>query len=126
MLIYNNTKYLGVLDSYSFKVADTLEEIPIFDDRVISTIPNQTTAVENGSILRFIIRGNAPPEAQSDGLAVNAYTIEGNPVKVLEVSDESQKASFVVDLREGAEYILMAIATWLPHGKNKRICFIHL
>ena len=110
-----------MLDSYSFRVAETLEEIPIFNDTVISTVPNQTITVENGSIIRFEIKGNAPPEAQSDALAVNAFTIEGMPVKVLKVSDESDITSFVVDLEPDREYILMAIATWLPQQGFEKI-----
>lgn len=121
VMTYNNTEHLGVLDSYSFKVSETLGEIPIFNDTITSTVPNQTITIENGSVIRFAIRGNAPPEAQSDALAVNAYTIEGKPVKVLKVADESQKTSFVVDLNESREYILTAIATWLPEEDTERI-----
>jgi hypothetical protein len=82
-----------VLDSYSFRLAETLGEIPIFNDTVVSTIPNQTITV-----VLFEIKGNASPEAQSDALAVNTFTIDGKPVKVLKVSDESDRTSFVVDL----------------------------
>lgn len=104
-----------------------LGEIPIFNDMVISTLPNQTISGENGSILRFAIKGNAPPEAQSDSLAVNVYTIEGIPVKVLQLVDKSQRTSFVVDLEKEREYILMAAATWFTstrHWENKRLCSI--
>jgi hypothetical protein len=121
VMVYNNAEYPGVLDSYSFRVAETLSEIPIFNDTVISTIPNQTIAIEDDSVIRFTIKGNAPPEAQSDALAVNAYTIEGRPVKVLKVADESDRTSFVVDLATGREYILMAVATWLPQQGIERI-----
>ncbi len=121
VMIYNNTEYSGVLDSYSFRVSDTLGDIPVFNDTVTSTIPDQAITVENGSVVRFVIKGNAPPEAQSDGLAVNAYTIEGKPVKVLKLVDESQKASFVVDLNEKRDYILMAFATWLPQEDTENI-----
>jgi hypothetical protein len=121
VMVYKNTEYPGVLDSYSFKVAETFREIPIFNDTVTSTIPNQTITVENGSVVRFAIKGNAPPEARSDGLAVNAYTIEGKPVKVLKVADESQKTSFMVDLDAEREYILVAIATWLPQEGIEKI-----
>jgi hypothetical protein len=121
VMVYNNTEYLGMLDSYSFRVAETLEEIPFFNDTIISTIPNQTIVVENGSVIRFEIKGNAPPEAQSDALAVNAYTIEGKPVKVLKVADESDRTSFIVDLEPDKEYILMVIATWLPQQAIEKI-----
>jgi hypothetical protein len=120
IMIYNSTEYPGVLDSYSFRVADTFNEIPVFNDTVTSTIPNETIAVENGSILEFVIKGNAPPEARSDALAVNAYTIEGSPVKVLKVADKSQRTSFMADLKAG-EYILTAIATWFPQQNTERI-----
>lgn len=109
------------MDSYSFKISETLGEIPIFNDTITSTVPNQTITIENGSVIRFAIRGNAPPEAQSDAFAVNAYTIDGKPVKVLEVADESQKTSFVVDLNESREYILTAIATWLPEEDTEKV-----
>lgn len=121
VMIHNNTKYAGALDSYSFSTAQSIGEIPLFNDAINSTIPNQTVTVEKDSVLRFAIKGNAPPEAQSDSLAVNAYSIKGNPIKVLKVANESQKTSFVVDLPEGAEYILMAIATWLPQENAERI-----
>jgi hypothetical protein len=121
ILIYNNTEYYGVLDSYSFEKAETMNNLPLFDDKVISTIPNDSITVKNGSIVKFSIKGNAPPEAQSDSLSVNAYTINGKPVKVLKVADESQKTSFVVDLQEGREYILMAVATWLPEEDTEKI-----
>ena len=121
VMLYNNTEYLGVLDSYSFRVAETLGEISIFNDTVVSTIPNQTITVENGSVIRFEIKGNSPPEAQSDALSVNAFTIEGKPVKVLKVADESDRTSFVVDLEPDREYILMAIATWLPQQGFEKI-----
>ena len=100
---------------------ETINQLPLFDDKVISTIPNDSITVKNGSIVKFSIKGNAPPEAQSDSLSVNAYTINGKPAKVLKVADESQKTSFVVDLQEGREYILMAIATWLPEENNENI-----
>ena len=56
VMIHSNIQYSGVLDSYSFRVAEILGEIPIFNDMVISIIPNQTITVENGSILRFVIK----------------------------------------------------------------------
>lgn len=121
VMIHNNTDYAGALDSYSFSTAQTIEGIPVFNDDINSTIPNRTVTVEKDSMLRFAIKGNAPPEAQSDSLAVNAYSINGNPVKVMEVANESQKTTFVVDLPEGAEYILMAIATWLPQENAEKI-----
>lgn len=121
VMIHNNTEYAGALDSYSFSTAKSIGGIPVFNDAINSTIPNQTVTVEKDSVLRFAIKGNAPPEAQSDSLAVNAYTINGNPVKVLEVAKESQKTTFVVDLPEGTEYILMAIATWFPQENAERI-----
>ena len=93
----------------------------MFNDKITSTLPNQTITVEKGSTIRFTIKGNAPPEAQSDSLSVNAYTINGKPAKVLKVADELQKTSFVVDLQEGREYILMAIATWLPEEDTENI-----
>jgi hypothetical protein len=71
------------------------------------------------SVIRFEIKGNAPPEAQSDALAVNAFTVEGKPVKVLKVADELDRTSFVVNLEP--EYILMAIATWLPQQGFEKI-----
>ena len=121
ILTYNNTEYYGVLDSYSFEKADTMKQLPLFNDKVISTIPNNSITVKNGSIIKLAIKGNAPPEAQSDSLSVNAYTINGKPAKVLKVADELQKTSFVVDLQEGREYILMAIATWLPEEATEKI-----
>lgn len=121
IMISNNTEYNGILDSYSFEKIDTLGELPVSIDKVTSPLPNQSIAVKKGSIIEFAIKGNAPPEAQSDTLAVNAYRINGNPIKVLEVADESQKTSFVVNLDEGTEYILMAIATWLPQETAESI-----
>ena len=121
ILIYNNTEYYGVLDSYSFEKAETIKQLPLFNDKVTSTIPNNSITVKNGSIVKFAIKGNAPPEAQSDSLSVNAYTINGKPVKVLKVADQSQKTSFVVDLQGGREYILMAVATWLPEEDTEKI-----
>jgi hypothetical protein len=94
--------------------ASTLGNLPIFNDTITSTVPIKSVDIEKGSTVSFAIKGNAPPEAESDSLAVNVYTIEGKPVKVLKVADELSKTPFTVDLDEGREYILMAIATWFP------------
>lgn len=124
VMIYNNTEYQGALDSYSFGKTNTLRNLPMFNDTITSTLPTKAILVEGGSTVSFAIKGNAPPEAQSDTLAVNAYTINGKPVKVINVAsdDESQKTHFAVDLEDkGKEYILMAIATWLPEENTENI-----
>lgn len=124
VMVYNNTEYRGALDSYSFSKTNTLRNLPMFNDTITSTLPTKAVIVERGSTVSFAIKGNAPPEAQSDTLAVNAYTINGKPVKVLNVAsdDESQKTFFGVDLEdEGKEYILMAIAMWLPEENTENI-----
>ena len=124
VMIYNNTEYQGALDSYSFGKINTLRNLPMFNDTITSTLPTKAVIVERGSTVSFVIKGNAPPEAQSDTLAVNAYTINGKPIKVLNIAsdDKSKKTHFVVDLEDkGKEYILMAIATWLPEENTENI-----
>ena len=118
----NNKEHKGVLDSYSFGKSETLNQIPVFNDKVTATIPDKSITLEKGSIVRFVVEGNPSPESPPDGLAVTAYTEKGNPVKVLKVNDNKseKETSFIIDLNEG-EYILMAVATWLAEGSKEVI-----
>lgn len=117
IMIYNNTEYDGILDSYSFGKTESMMSLPTANDKITATIPNQTIAVEQGSKLYFMMKGITLSEAQPDGVSATAYTISGEPANVLRVIDEPNKSnktiSLTVDLNRG-EYILMATAIWLP------------
>lgn len=117
IMIYNNTEYDGILDSYSFGKTESMMSLPTANDKITATIPNQTIAVEQGSKLYFMMKGITLSEAQPDGVSATAYTISGEPAGVLRVIDEPNKSnktiSLTVDLNRG-EYILMATAIWLP------------
>lgn len=117
IMIYNNTEYDGILDSYSFGKTESMMSLPTSNDKITATIPNQTIAVEQGSKLYFMMKGITLSEAQPDGVSATAYTISGEPAAVLRVIDEPNKSnktiSLTVDLNRG-EYILMATAIWLP------------
>ena len=122
MINDNNKEHKGVLDSYSFVNTEKLNQIPVFNYKVTATIPDKSITLEKGSIVRVVIEGNPSPESPPDGLAVAAYTEKGNPVKVLKVNEDKSKkeTSFIIDLNEG-DYILMAVATWLPDEDDERI-----
>ena len=117
IMIYNNTEYDGILDSYSFGKTESMMSLPTSNDKITATIPNQTIAVEQGSKLYFMMKGITLSEAQPDGVSATAYTISGEPAEVLRVIDEPNNSnktiSLTVDLNRG-EYILMATAIWLP------------
>ena len=121
IMIYNNTEYDGILDSYSFGKTESMMSLPTANDKITATIPNQTIAVEQGSKLYFMMKGITSSEAQPDGISATAYTISGEPAGVLRVVDEPERGnrtiSLTVDLNRG-EYILAAIATWLPEEQE--------
>jgi hypothetical protein len=73
---------------------------------------DRAISISKGSDVAFMVKENPAPEAQPDTISVNAYTLSGQPVKVLSAS-ENKRDTFRNDLPSG-EYILMAIATWLP------------
>jgi hypothetical protein len=68
VMIHNNSEYRGALDSYSFGETKSMMALPVFNDTVTSTLPNQTAIIQRGSVLRLVMEGITPPEAQPDGM----------------------------------------------------------
>ncbi len=111
--------YPGELRNFVWNGGDVNDNFPVNEpprNNITAIIPNNTATIEKGSQVRFAVKDNPSPEVQPDSLSVTAYTLEGYPSKVLNVS--SNKAdTFNVELDEG-KYILLAVATWLPNEEN--------
>jgi hypothetical protein len=118
VIINNNTQYMGELRNYIWRAGDVNDNIPVIQapraslNASLFSYSGATISIDNGSEVTFAVKENPAPEAQPDAISVNAYTLAGQPVKVLSVS-ENKRDTFRIDLPNG-EYILMAIATWLP------------
>lgn len=121
-MINNNTQYMGDLRNYIWRAGDVNENTPVIQaPRIILTASflssnDRTISINKGSDLTFVVKGNPAPEAQPDAISLNVYTLSGQPVKVLAVS-ENKRDTFRIELPSG-EYILMAIATWLPDSNR--------
>lgn len=122
VMINNNTQYMGDLRNYIWRAGDVNENTPVIQaprtNLTASFLSSNDRAISinKGSDLTFVVKGNPAPEAQPDAISLNAYTLSGQPVKVLAVS-ENKRDTFRIELPSG-EYILMAIATWLPDSNR--------
>jgi hypothetical protein len=96
IMIYNNTEYDGILDSYSFGKTESMMSLPTANDKITATISNQTIAVEQGSKLYFVMNGVTLSEAQPDGISASAYTVSGEPAGVLKVIDEPKSSPLIL------------------------------
>lgn len=122
VIINNNTQYMGELRNYIWRAGDVNDNIPIIQAPRASlntsffSYSGAAIPIDNDSEVTFVVKENPSPEAQPDAISVNAYTLAGQPVKVLSVS-ENKRDTLRIDLPNG-EYILMAIATWLPNSNH--------
>ena len=67
-------------------------------------ISNLYVKVVANSNVELIVKDNYAQEDKPDSLAVLAYSIEGKPIKVLNVLEESGCNSFTINLDEGNMY----------------------
>ena len=108
--------YPGELRNFIWNSGDVNDNLPAIEptrSNITAIVPNNTVTIEKGSQVKFAIKDNPAPEVQPDSLSVTAYTLNGNPYKVIDVSN-NKTDTFDVDLNEG-KYILLAVATWLPN-----------
>jgi hypothetical protein len=118
IMINNDTQYSGELRNYIWREGDVNDNIPIIEaprNRLNSSLFSSndiTIPINKDSEITFMVKENPSPEAQPDAISVNAYTLAGQPIKVLAVS-ENKGNTFRIDLPSG-QYILLAVATWLP------------
>ena len=111
--------YSGELRSFIWNSGNVNDNFPVIEqprDNITAIIPNNTATTEKGSQVKFSIKGNPDTEAQPDSLSVTAYTLDGYPSKVLDVSN-NKTDTFDIELDKG-KYILLALATWLPNEDN--------
>lgn len=111
--------YPGQLRNFIWNSGNVNDNFPVIEpprDNITAIIPNNTATTEKGSQVKFAIKGNPAPEVQPDSLSVTAYTLDGHPSKVLDVSN-NKTDTFDIELDKG-KYILLALATWLPNEDN--------
>lgn len=118
IMIYNNTEYFGQIRNAVNEYGDVNNQLPTVPEpraNITTILPEQTANVSKGASVTFAIRGNPSPEVQPNSMSVTAYTIDGQPLKVLSLSQENEKDSFTINLEKG-KYVLLAVAIWLPNS----------
>jgi len=119
VMINNNTQYPGELRNYIWREGDVNDNTPVIEaprsrlNESLFSSNNITIPINKDSEVTFLVKENPAPEAQPDVISVSAYTLAGQTVKVLAVS-ENKRDTFRIDLSSD-QYILLAVATWLPN-----------
>jgi hypothetical protein len=128
LLIKDGVKYEGQLYGYAFSQRfESFQELPDINSGNITAISTDNiVSIDQGSQIQYAIEGNTPNESQFDSLSVTAYTEDGTPVAILDVSSnnstENQVHSFSVNkLDPGRQYILLSTATWLDYEDSPTI-----
>jgi hypothetical protein len=112
-IVYNGKQHdFGDFFSSKFRAGSSFSQLQIPPERIISSIPNNSVTVVNGSCLGFVIQNDSLTNAPSS-LSVNAYNAQGHALKVLSEVEHSNSNFFNINLNEG-KYILLVVATWLP------------
>jgi hypothetical protein len=95
-----------------------LDEIPEINGNITAALPDAQPAVKvkDNTSVKFKVKYINQTDASPDTLSVNVYSIDGVPIKVLDVS-RTDKSTFIIDLDKG-QYVLVSTATWLPENNQ--------
>ncbi|GKS62441.1 hypothetical protein YTPLAS21_18990 [Candidatus Nitrosocosmicus sp.] len=117
VLKYNNSVYKGELRSAVFASGDVNDNIPSFEEdspSITTIIPNQIINITQGEQIQLYIYENPKPEPQPNSFSSTLYHLNGTVSKILSLKDGDKMDTFTIDTDKG-EYLLLAIATWLPN-----------
>lgn len=122
IMVYENKEYHGALLNYIFNNGRGNSTLPSNQggntSNITSVLPGNEITVKENSTVKFIVKGNnSQPGVQPNNLSVNAYTIQGKPIKILSLAEDVKSNTFKINLSKG-EYILLATATWIPNNEN--------
>ncbi len=118
VLKYNDTSYNGELRSAIFSSGDVNDNMPSLENNstnITAIIPKQKINITQGGQIQLLVRENPKPELHPDSLSSTLYHLNGNVSKILSLKEEDKMDTFIVDADKG-EYLLLAIATWLPNN----------
>jgi hypothetical protein len=118
LMVYNGKEYSGGLVGYSWEKTEVLDEIPEINGNITAALPDAQPAVKvkDNTSVKFKVKYINQTDASPDTLSVNVYSIDGVPIKVLDVS-RTDKSTFIIDLDKG-QYVLVSTATWLPENNQ--------
>lgn len=117
---YDNNTYYGELRSAAFSYGDVDNSLEFFGNNssnITSIIPDQIINISQDKQIQLLIRGNPTPENQPNTLSSTAYYLNGTQVKVLSISEDGKRDTFNIDFDKG-QYLILAVATWLPNSDN--------
>lgn len=120
VLKYKNTTYQGHLRSAIFSSGDVNDDVLSLGENssnITSIIPEQIINISQNDQVQIFIVENPQPELQPNSLSATAYYINGTAAKILSLIENDKMDKFVVNPDKG-EYILLAVATWLPNPDN--------
>lgn len=117
ILIHNENEHGGELLGYVFDRAETISELPTLNVANITSISTERMIeVEKDNAISFMVEGRPSPEAQIDTLSATIYSNQGEPITVLDATNSIGRNTYSVAMLErGESYIIVAIATWVPH-----------
>ncbi len=117
VLKYNNSIYKGELRSAVFASGDVNDNMPSFEEdspSITTIIPNQIINITQGEQIQLYIYENPKPELQPNSFSSTLYYLNGTVSKILSLKEGDKMDTFTIDTDKG-EYLLLAIATWLPN-----------
>jgi hypothetical protein len=115
VMVYDGIQHRGVLVSYKYRHGYTFGQLDIPAEKVTALLPSDMVNIKKGSIVRFFAK-REPAILPSNSLSINAYTVQGKAVGVLNTT-KAASSTFSLNLQEG-KYILLAVATWLPGSED--------
>ncbi|MGD9671857.1 MAG: hypothetical protein AB7U98_00085 [Candidatus Nitrosocosmicus sp.] len=120
VLKYNNSVYKGELRSAVFASGDVNDNMPSLEEdspSITTMIPNQIINITQGEQIQLYIYENPKPELQPNSFSSTLYHLNGTVSKILSLKEGDKMDTFTIDIDKG-EYLLLAIATWLPNPDN--------
>jgi hypothetical protein len=136
VMLYTSKEYHGTLIRYiTNNTSPGTGNSPTLGESLITptniTTPTSSVVyIKRGSSISFIVKNTSTIGYNSNytdknlanslpnSLSITAYDLKGKPVKLLNTTEKSSKSSASVNLNPG-QYILMAVATWLPQQSDK-------
>ena len=120
LLKYNGTIYNGELRSAIFSSGDVNDNMPSLENNstnITTIIPKQIINITHNEQIQLLVSENPRPELQPNSISSTLYHLNGTVSKILSLKEEDKMDMFIVDANKG-EYLLLAIATWLPNPDN--------
>lgn len=122
LLKYDNNIYQGLLRTAIFSAGDEINyNMSSFaypnHNSITTTVPEQIININQNRQIQFVVYNSPIPVVNPSSLSVTAYHANGTVYKTLSLVQDTKKDKFTADLNKG-EYILLAVATWLPNHEN--------